>query len=231
MAKAIPALEKGTGSFLQSAAAGTLRRLAVEADMSTANRDMLSSFLSQSQGYVPQGGQIIGILKNMKDTMEASLAEATAAEDKAKADYEALAVSKEKEINANTKGIESKLDRTGQVGVKIETLTEDLDDTTKSLAEDQQFHADLEKNCAAKKAEWEVVQKTRADEQLALAETIKILNDDDALELFKKTLPSPTLLQTKVTAKEMRQRALQSLQAARRAGATRPDLRLDFLAL
>merc|ERR1719330_906797 len=64
MAKAITALEKGTGSFLQSAAAGTLRRLAVEADMSTANRDMLSSFLSQSQGYVPQGGQIIGILKN-----------------------------------------------------------------------------------------------------------------------------------------------------------------------
>lgn len=30
------------------------------------------------------------------------------------------------------------------------------------------------------------IKKTRAEELLALAETIKILNDDDALDLFKK---------------------------------------------
>ena len=32
--------------------------------------------------------------------------------------------------------------------------------------------------------------KTRADELVALAMTIKDLNDDDALELFKTTLPT-----------------------------------------
>ena len=31
--------------------------------------------------------------------------------------------------------------------------------------------------------------KTRTEELLALADTIKMLNDDDALELFKKILP------------------------------------------
>ena len=39
-------------------------------------------------------------------------------------------------------------------------------------------------------AEWEETVKTRADELTALAESVKVLNDDDALKLFKKTLPS-----------------------------------------
>jgi hypothetical protein len=39
----------------------------------------------------------------------------------------------------------------------------------------------MEKNCATKTAEWEVVVKTRADELAALADTIKLLNDDEAL--------------------------------------------------
>ena len=34
------------------------------------------------------------------------------------------------------------------------------------------------------------VDRVRAEELVALADTIKILNDDDALDLFKKTLPS-----------------------------------------
>merc|ERR1719326_330424 len=74
-------------------------------------------------------------------------------------------------------------------------MEEDLDDTLKSLEEDKKFLADLKKNCATKEEDWAVRSKTRAEELLALADTIKLLNDDDALELFKKTLPSPSLLQ------------------------------------
>jgi hypothetical protein len=55
--------------------------------------------------------------------------------------------------------------------------------------EDKKFLADLDKNCATKKEEWGVRQKLRAEEQLAIADTIKLLNDDDALELFKKNAP------------------------------------------
>ena len=47
----------------------------------------------------------------------------------------------------------------------------------------------------------------RAQEAVALAETIKILNDDDALDLFKKTLPSPSFLQLR-TETDMRDEAL-----------------------
>merc|ERR1711920_765895 len=76
---AIAALEKGAyGSFLQTRAAATLKRLTIDMDMSSMDRDVLSSFLSQghSESYVPQSGQIIGILKQMEDTMEKNLKEA-----------------------------------------------------------------------------------------------------------------------------------------------------------
>jgi len=75
--------------------------------------------------------------------------------------------------------------------------------------------ADLEKNCATKKDEWAVRQKLRAEEQLALADTIKILNDDDALDLFKSTLPSPSLLQT-LRSQDIRNEALSVLQSGKR---------------
>merc|ERR1719443_2792438 len=127
----------------------------------------------------------------MKDTMDASLATATSEENTSVKDFNSLVAAKTKEINALTKEIESKTARIGELGVELVTLKEDLDDTTKSLAEDEAFLKDLEASCKTKEDEWDARQKVRAQELLALADTIKLLNDDDALELFKKTLPTP----------------------------------------
>merc|ERR1719498_1366799 len=66
-----------------------------------------------------------------------------------------------------------------------------------------------------------------AQEMVALADTIKILNDDDALELFKKTLPgASSFMQVLVTSAEMRKRALSALKAGHKA-----DPRLDLIEL
>merc|ERR1719321_239695 len=136
--------------------------------------------------------------------MEKDLAEITAAEEEAKATFEDMVAAKTKQINALTKEVEDKLTRLGEVGVALVNMREDLDDTQKSLAEDKKFLADMDKLCEEKKQEWAERSKTRADELLALADTIKLLNDDDALDLFKKTLPTPALVQVKVGAKEVR---------------------------
>jgi len=230
LGKATAAIEAGTaGSFLQSSSAMTaLRKMTVDADMNSVDREMLTSFLSQGQGYAPQSGQIVGILKQMKDTMEKNLAEIIAAEEEAIKTFEALMAAKKKEIDANTAALESKLERVGQTGLDIVQMKEDLDDTKKALAEDKQFLAELQKGCATKQAEWDERCKVRADELLALADTIKILNDDDALDLFKKTLPSPSLIQTQVSSKAMSKRALAVLQVAQ-AHSKSPQL--DFIAL
>merc|ERR1719146_232747 len=134
----------------------------------------------------------------MKDTMDASLATATADEEAAIKDFDALVAAKTKQINALSKEVESKTSRIGELGVELVTLKEDLDDTTKSLIEDEAFLKDLEKNCKTKEDEWATRQKVRAEELLAIADTIKLLNDDDALELFKKPLPTPSLLQLRM---------------------------------
>merc|ERR1719486_1687095 len=159
--------------------------------------------------------------------MQATLDTATSDEQASIKDYDELVAAKTKEINALTKEVESKTSRIGELGVELVTMKEDLDDTTKSLIEDEAFLKDLDKNCKTKEDEWAIRQKIRAEELLALADTIKILNDDDALELFKKTLPTPSLLQLKTNAKAMKQRALVALQNAD-MGAKR-DFRLDLI--
>jgi len=124
--------------------------------------------------------------------------------------------------------IEDKLQRIGEAGVKAVEMAEDLEDTQKSLADDKKFLAELEKGCATKEAEWAERCKTRAEELLALADTIKILNDDDALELFKKTLPGSSLLQIKVTSREVISKAVATLKESRNH---KRDYRLDAILL
>merc|ERR1719443_1600964 len=147
--------------------------------------------------------------------MNADLGGAIEKEEAAKAEYEALMEAKTKEVEMLTKMIEEKLTRIADLGVKIAEMKNDLTDTEQALIEDQKFLEDLKKNCATKEADWAERCKVRSEELLALRDTIKILNDDDALELFKKTLPSPSLLEVRVTSEELRSRALAALHASR----------------
>merc|ERR1712008_405773 len=116
-------------------------------------------------------------------------------------------------------------ERAAEMGLEIVEMKEDLDDSSKTLLEDKKFLSDLEKDCGTKEEEWNKRCKIRVEELLAIGDTIKILNDDDALDLFKKTLPSPSLLQTQSSSKEVKQRALAVLKNIK------GDSRLDFIAL
>jgi len=229
LSKAIPAIEKGmSGAFLQTSAASVLRQISINADMAPADRELLASFLEQGNDYAPKSGEIVGILKTMHDEMTKDLADATADEDAATASFNSLEASKKKEIDALTKAIETKTARVGELGVKLAQMENDLEDTKEGLAQDQKFLGDLDQNCALKKKEWAEYKKMEAMEMVALADTIKILNDDDALELFKKTLPgaSSSFMQVQVTSGAMRQRALVALKALHKA-----DPRLDLIEL
>merc|ERR1719377_292093 len=121
-----------SGAFLQTTTASVIKQLSITMDISTMDREMITSFLTQGQGdasgYVPASGQITGILKQMKDTMDASLATATETEQSAVKDFNALVSAKTKEINALTKEVETKTARIGELGVELVTLKEDLDD-------------------------------------------------------------------------------------------------------
>lgn len=230
--KATDALDKGMfGSFLQTKGAAVLKQLSISMDINSNARDVLTSFLTQNQeggdeGGAPQTFEITGILKEMVDTMQNDLASVTNEEKKAIKDFNELEAAKTKEVNVLQKQVETKTARIGELGVQLITHKEGLDDVTKSLYEDQVFLKDLQTNCQTKATEWDVIQKLRADELLALADTITLLNDDDSLDLFKKALPTPSLLQLAVTSKALKKQALQLLEKKRHS-----DFRLNLISL
>jgi len=230
IAKAIAAIEKGAGgAFLQTAAAASVKQLAMNSQkMMDADRQDLLSFLSGSSDYAPASGQITGILKTMLDEMNADLSDAQTSEKKAVSDYDGLMAAKKKEVDALSAMIEQKLTRVGDLGVEIQEMKNDLGDTSEGLADDAKFLEDLDKNCAIKQKLFDENVKYRTQELAALADTIKMLNDDDALELFKKTLPgaSASFMQVTVSSQAMRLRALSLIKEV---NDRRPAL--DFIAL
>jgi len=245
LGKAIPAVEGGMkGSFLQTSAASMLRRYTMEkAVLPDETRQELLVFLSgnSAEEYEPQSGQIVGILKQMEEEMDKALADARAAEEEAIKSYDALMEAKTKEVDALTAQIEKEQTRIGDVGVEIAGMENDLEDTQQSLAEDKKFIEELAKNCKKKEKEWAGIQKLRQEELVALTDTIKILNDDDALEVFKKTLPSSasSFMQIQVKESVMRSQALSAIRSAQQLARTgrrnnlpsRPELDLIALAI
>jgi len=232
IAAAVAAIEKGMGaSFLQSGSASLIKVYAMEkANMPDSDRQTLLSFLSGADAYAPKSGQIVGILKEMGDEMAADLLAATKAEETAKETYDAMMAAKTKEVNTLTQQIEEEMTRLGELSVLLTEDANDLEETKDTLAEDKAYLVELQKGCATKDAEWEARCKLRAEELVALAETIKMLNSDDALELFKKTLPgsSASFAQIQESSDVTRARAAAMLRNAPRRGT---EIDLVLLAL
>merc|ERR1719387_2282551 len=183
----------GMGSFLQTPAAGRALRAAKKSTaVDDYEKNQVVDFLQGKQNpfgdYSPASGEIMGILKAMRDEMDKDLNGAISAEDAAAAGFEELAAAKKSEIAAASAAIESKTVRSGELAVATTTTADDIEDTTAEMKETQAFVANLASQCATKKKEWAERQKMRAEEVSGISEAIKILNDDDALDLFKKTL-------------------------------------------
>merc|ERR1719277_608563 len=233
--KAVAAITKGmAGSFLQTTNAQVIKKILLSSRADSLlddEKEGVLSFLSGKQGYVPASGEITGILKQMGDSMAKSLADATAAEEAAVKEFDALVAAKKKEIDALTEAAESKTEKVGELGVSIVTMKEDMSGTEAALEEDKKMLAELESGCSTKDEEYAARVKTRTEELAAIAETIKILNDDDALELFKKTLPAPSasLMEIRTTSAQVRDRALSAIQQA--ASLSKDRTRLDFILL
>merc|ERR1719375_1020548 len=100
-------------------------------------RDLLA-FLeagSSSDEYSPGAGQILGILKQMKDEFEANLKSAVESEDSALAGFAELKASKEKEVEVATESIETKMSRSGELAVSVIQTKNGLEDSTEDAAD------------------------------------------------------------------------------------------------
>jgi len=195
---AVEVLDKGMGgSFLQntnSMELARVRKAALTASLSGFEKEEISSFLGLSSpygAYQASSGEIVGILKTMKDQMDKDLGGIVSDEEKAVKSFQALITNNKKMIKAASEVIERKQVKLGETKVAVVNGKNEVTNTKRSLSDNQQMVLELAKGCDDKAGEWATRQKTRAEEIEAITEAIKVLNDDDALDMFKKTLGKP----------------------------------------
>lgn len=149
-------------------------------------RSSLHEFMQA--GYAPQSTEILGVLKQMKVEFEKNLADMQGTEKTSGSEFAALKSAKNAELKAGEKLIKEKTAQLGRTKVANAEAKEDLEDTTNALSADQAFLVDLKERCSVSSSEWEQRSAVRAKEIMAVSEAIGILTDDDAHDLFHKSL-------------------------------------------
>merc|ERR1719313_2113501 len=160
-------------------------------------------------GYEARSGQIVGILKQMKEEFEANLAEARKLEAKNVEDYTTLKAAKEQEMAATKKLVQESEADLAAFQEKHAQAMEQLEDTEDQLKLDKEFLFNLKKRCAEGDKEYQERVKSRMEEINAVTDTIAFLNSDEAHQMFEKTV-NTAFVQVAVerkAEKHLRQRA------------------------
>merc|ERR1719158_474683 len=120
----------------------------VEASQDVDSEDARSAVLALLEGkqnpfgdYSAQSGEIVGMLKAMKDEMDGDLNGAVSAEEAAVAAFEDLSGAKKAAIAASSEAIESKTKRSGDLAVAVVTTADDIEDTTADMKDTEAFLA------------------------------------------------------------------------------------------
>jgi len=199
LASAIKVLSKHNGAaFLQVDVQGAMSTIQyqvaknaklLEGVLTHTERKKIAAFIqsSTSERYAPQSGEIFGILEQMKESFENNLSELQKEEGANVKAFGELKTAKEEEITAGQDQIDAKTQEGADAEEKLAQSREDLDDTQKTLAEDEAFLAMLKEKCSTTDAEWEERQKTRQLEMEACSKALAVLSSDEAHALFTKT--------------------------------------------
>jgi len=102
--------------------------------------------------------------------------------------YQGLRAAKTDEINAAIKAKEGKESSLAETQSQAAQAQEDTQATKDALSEDEQFLVGLDKNCKQNDEDFESRMKMRQEELTAISQTITILTQDEARDLFGKTL-------------------------------------------
>jgi len=206
LASAIKVLSKHNGaSFLQVDIQGAVSTIQyqvaknaklLEGVLTHTERKKIAAFIqsSSTEKYAPQSGEIFGILEQMKESFESNLAELQKEEASNVKAFGELKAAKNEEIAAGQDQIDAKTQENADADEKLAQNREDLEDTKKTLSEDEAFLAMLKEKCSTTDAEWEERTKTRQLEMEACSKALAVLSSDEAHDLFTKTF-NPALVQ------------------------------------
>jgi hypothetical protein len=154
--------------------------------LSDKQKRSLTSFIQApfTGTYQSQSGEIVGILKNMRDTFKSNLASARASESAAAESHSKFSKVKEDEFNKQKKSFDDKDKVLGENDDAISTKKTSKSEEESSKADNEEFLAKLQNMCAEKTKAFEDRKMVRANEEAAVAEAVSILNSDEAFETF-----------------------------------------------
>merc|ERR1719492_611333 len=134
--------------------------------------------------YSAQSGEVVGILKDMRDTFTRNLNQARIKEAEAQAAHEKYLKAMGEALEAMEKSYASKQSELASNDAALSSAKDKLKAATEALAAAEDFLAKLLEMCAAKAKEYDERTMMRAQEQAAISEAIAILNSDAAFETF-----------------------------------------------
>jgi len=212
---------KNPGSFLS--------RLEKASQGSSAFSQQLTAFL-QGQGEATPG-EATAMVKDIEEKAEESWRQEVADDAKGDKEFEGVMSSKQKSIKTVLAVMARKAKKIGDLKVEIINMKHALSGGAEALAENKKMLAELKKDCAERASEQEEKKALRAEEEKALQDTMKMLSDDDSLDLFRKTIKSPSLLQLDAAREQARMKAWRIVSDLRAKVGGRPELSFVALAL
>mmetsp|Transcript_40733 Transcript_40733/g.93729 ORF Transcript_40733/g.93729 Transcript_40733/m.93729 type:complete len:684 (-) Transcript_40733:72-2123(-) len=177
---------------------------------------LLQALASAKDKYAPQSMTVQGLLSDMYSTFSKDLEKATKLEVSRNKAFEGLISSLKDAETSMTAAKQAKANAKSEAEAQLAAATQSYDDTEKQKDADIAFFDSTARDCSAKKEEWHIRQKLRADELAGIKKAISILSDEEARELFAKKngqeVATSFLQADKVTAETARSKAYKALR-------------------
>jgi len=191
--------------------------------LSSKDKNTLTSFIQApfTGTYQSQSGEIVGILKNMRDTFKSNLASARASENASSESHTKFSTVKSDEFDKMKGLYEDKEKILGQNDDTLSTKKTSKGEAESTKADDEDFLGKLQRMCIEKTRQFEDRKMVRANEEAAVSEAVSILNSDEAFETMgavKATSTGATsLLQTGLSQERLSVREQVQKELARAA--------------
>jgi len=150
------------------------------------------SFLSTPgfRSYAPKSGEIVGILKQMSTDFANNLRAARLSETKSKNDFEELKLAKGSQItSAQDVVAELKKSLADLAEAKVHAETT-LENTKSELEDNTALVTKLKQECSTSEDRYQTRLKIQNEELSAVEDAIRVLNSDEAFDVFDRTVNS-----------------------------------------
>mmetsp|Transcript_58634 Transcript_58634/g.188538 ORF Transcript_58634/g.188538 Transcript_58634/m.188538 type:complete len:750 (+) Transcript_58634:95-2344(+) len=178
----------GVGSFMSKAPTLSTFEQQGKLELWAAKPSGLVGSTAGAKSYNSRSGTVVGILEGLKDGFEKNLGISQKDHLEALVEFHKLRSSKLAEIATATERQRQKDKRLVETLEQAARAKEDLQSTNDALSADQQFLLELEDSCKVSKEEYAKRLGDRTEELRTLSETIKILQEDDARDIFSRTM-------------------------------------------